>query len=182
MKIVANKIDYLTDSKGNMVLSLTINGFHNQHVARLGIAELQHKDVIAVEIKEHLQSRSYEQNRLMWDLISKIAIAQSGVAYQEEQWRVYGELLVRANVKREIVRCMVKAKDILDQNFRAVIEIPNSDKKTTQGEITKAYWVYYGSSKFSTKEMTQLIELALETCAELGIYDSEIAQIKGEIR
>jgi hypothetical protein len=30
--------------------------------------------------------------------------------------------------------------------------------------------------------MTQLIELALETCAELGIYDSEIAQIKGEIR
>jgi hypothetical protein len=77
---------------------------------------------------------------------------------------------------------MVKAKDILEQNFRAVIEIPNSDKKTTQGEITKAYWVYYGSSKFSTKEMTQLIELALETCAELGIYDSEIAQIKGEIR
>ncbi len=182
MKIVANKIDYLTDSKGNLVISLTVTGFNNQHIARLGITELQHKDLIAVEIKEHLQSRSYEQNKLMWALISKIAIAQSGVAYQDEQWRVYGELLVKANVKREMVRCMVKAKDILDQNFRAVIEIPNSDKKTTQGEITKAYWVYYGSSKFNTKEMTQLIELALETCAELGIYDSEIAQIKGELR
>lgn len=181
MKIVANKVSYLIDSNGDLIVQLVVKGYHNHQIARVGVSELQHKYLLAVEIKEHRKARTYEQNNLLWALVSKIAMKQSGVAYQDEQWRVYGELLVRANVKREIVRCMVKAKDILEQNFRAVIEIPNSDKKTTQGEITKAYWVYYGSSKFTTAEMTQLIELALDTCAELGIYDSEIAKIKGDI-
>jgi hypothetical protein len=81
---------------------------------------------------------------------------------------VYGTLLQRANIKREYIRTLVQARDILEQSFRAVLEVPNS-RKIENGKETVGFWVYYGSSTFDTREMTQLIEVALDIATEVGI-------------
>jgi hypothetical protein len=51
-----------------------------------------------------------------------------------------------------------------------VLEVPNS-RRIENGKETAGYWVYYGSSKFNTKEMTELIEIALDLASELGVED-----------
>jgi chitinase len=81
---------------------------------------------------------------------------------------IYGNLLQRANIKREYIRTLEQAVNILKDSFRAVIEVPNS-RKIENGKETVGYWVYYGSSKFDTKEMTELIDIALDTATEVGI-------------
>ena len=42
------------------------------------------------------------------------------------------------------------------------------------------YQYFIGSSKFNTKEMTELIESVLDKLAELGVYDSEIEVARSE--
>ena len=37
------------------------------------------------------------------------------------------------------------------------------------GKETVGYWIYYGSSKFNTKEMTEMINIAEDMATQLGI-------------
>jgi hypothetical protein len=110
---------------------------------------------------------------MLWGIITNISDQVNNSHREEDLLNIYSTLLQRANIKREYIRTLPQAKHILDDSFRAVLEVPNS-RRIENGKETVGYWVYYGSSKFNTKEMTELIEIALDLASELGVdYDTK---------
>ena len=61
-------------------------------------------------------------------------------------------------------------EDALRKTFRGVRFIR---KQEVNGKESNIYKVYLGSSKMNTKEMTELLDITLQVCAELGIPTME---------
>jgi hypothetical protein len=161
------KIDMMTRPNGDVVLELTVDGYYNMRKATQLYNDLKDKEIHAT-LKEFKSSRSIDQNDMLWAIITQISDKVNGSHQEQDLMNIYGTLLQRANIKREYIRTLVQAKGILEQSFRAVIEVVNS-RKIENGKETVGFWVYYGSSTFDTKEMTQLIDVALDTATEVGI-------------
>lgn len=154
-------------SNGEIELTLVIDGYYNKRKAQIVYNELKDKEINAI-LKEFKSQRSLEQNEMLWGIIRQISDKVNHSHREEDLVNIYATLLQRANIKREYVRTLPQAENILKDNFRAVMEVPNS-RKIENGKETVGYWVYYGSSKFNTKEMTELIDIALDLATEVGI-------------
>ena len=152
---------------GDIELTLTVDGYYNKRKAKELYNQLQDKEVTAI-LKEFKSSRSIEQNDMLWGIITQISDKVNHSHREEDLMNIYSTLLQRANIKREYIRTLPQAENILKDSFRAVLEVPNS-RKIENGKETVGYWVYYGSSKFDTKEMTELIDIALDLATEVGI-------------
>jgi len=161
------KIEMGWNFEGDVELKLTVDGYYNKRKAKQIYEDLKDKKVKAI-LKEAKSNRSIEQNEMLWGIIRQISDKVNHSHREEDLINIYSTLLQRANIKREYVRVLPKAVHILKDSFRAVMEVPNS-KRTENGKETVGYWVYYGSSKFNTKEMSELIELALDLAMEVGI-------------
>ena len=161
------KIEMGWNFEGDVELKLTVDGYYNKRKAKQIYEDLKDKKVKAI-LKEAKSNRSIEQNEMLWGIIRQISDKVNHSHREEDLINIYSTLLQRANIKREYVRVLPKAVHILKDSFRAVMEVPNS-KRTENGKETVGYWVYYGSSKFNTKEMSELIELALDLATEVGI-------------
>ena len=114
-----------------------------------------------VEIKEPKSKRSLEQNRMLWQLIHSIA-----KKHHQDDMEVYCALLERADAKSEYIITAFDMEDDLRKCFRGVRFIR---KQEVNGKECNIYKVYIGSSKMNTKEMTELLDITLQMCAELGI-------------
>lgn len=152
---------------GEIEFTFVIDGYYNKRQALTLYNALKDKET-TVKVNEYKDKRSHDQNEMLWAIITQISDKVNGSHQEQDLLNTYGMLLQRANVKREYVRTLSQAEDILKQSFRAVIEVPNS-RKIENGKETVGFWVYYGSSSFNTKEMTQLIEVALDIATEVGI-------------
>lgn len=170
MKIVSNSI---IRQGRTIVIETDLSEYHIQKL----IQEISHIEKYEITIKQHKESRSIKQNKLLWAIIERISDEVNGSHREDDIWNVYKELLRRANVKYEIVAAERKAKVILEQHFRYVEELPNS-MVTEKGKTLIAFRCYIGSSKFNTKEMTELIEAVKDYAAEYGIIDNEIALLE----
>ena len=157
----------MTRPNGDVVLELTVDGYYNMRKATQLYNDLKDKEIHAT-LKEFKSSRSIDQNDMLWAIITQVSDKVNGSHQEQDLMNVYGTILQRANIKREYIRTLVQARDILEQSFRAVLEVPNS-RKIENGKETVGFWVYYGSSTFDTREMTQLIEVALDIATEVGI-------------
>ena len=122
-----------------------------------------------VEIKEPKSKRSLEQNKMLWQLIHSIA----NKTHQDDM-EVYCALLERADALSDYIITAYDMEDDLRKCFRGVRFIRKQD---VNGKECNIYKVYIGSSKMDTKEMTELLDITLQMCAELGIptemYDYE---------
>lgn len=152
---------------GDVEITFTIDGYYNKRKALTLYNELKDKE-LTVKVSEYKDKRSLDQNEMLWAIITQISDKVNHSHQEQDLLNIYSAILQRANVKREYIRTLPQAEDILKQSFRAVIEVPNS-RKVENGKETVGYWVYYGSSKFNTKEMSQLIEVALDIATEVGI-------------
>jgi len=177
--IVAEQIRYSVNEDGDVELTFTIKGYNNKRIAQKMVAGLKGKK-IEVKAKEHRTQRSIEQNDMFWALVGKISDHVNGSHREPDMLRTYGWILKQANIKRDYVRILEQAKHILEDNFRAVIEVPDSRRKEPNGSETVGFWVYHGSSTFNTKEMSDLIDNALDICTEQGIDDHEIETIRSQ--
>ena len=121
------------------------------------------------EVKEPKSKRSLEQNKMLWQLIHTIAKKQ-----QQDDMEVYCALLERADALSDYIITAYDMEDDLRKCFRGVRFVR---KQEVNGKECNIYKVYIGSSKMDTKEMTELLEITLQVCAELGIpteiYDYE---------
>ena len=79
---------------------------------------------------------------------------------------LYIDVLEKASAKYEFLLVLPEAIEKLKQNFRAVKTLEYRDYNGKQMAVVK---VFYGSSKFNTKEMSILIDKALQIASELGI-------------
>lgn len=182
-RFVANNVYGWRNEDGNTVVSFVVTS-ENAQAAMMAIQELKPKDLIEVVAKENKESRTLKQNRLFWALVSKISDVINGSHTKEDEEKIYADILVMANVKRELMAVLPEVIDIMKPHFRAVI--PTGQKVITLNEKTKksntlsTCWFYLGSSTFTTKEMHDLIEITMDYAASLGIKDSELKSMEDE--
>ena len=106
-----------------------------------------------------------------------MAEAMSGNKRRVSSEECYCIMLEEANVKYDYMLALPEAEDMLRKTFRAIRKL---DEREVNGKKLNMYQYFIGSSKFNTKEMTELIEATLDKLAELGIYDSEIELARKE--
>lgn len=114
-----------------------------------------------VEVKQPKSKRTLEQNKLLWRLIHLIA-KETG----EDDMDVYCACLERADALSDYIITAYDMEDELRKCFRGVKFMR---KQEVNGKECNIYKVYIGSSKMDTKEMTELIDITQNLCAELGI-------------
>lgn len=125
------------------------------------LLELDAEKKYLFTIKEPHQKRSLAQNRYLWKLVHLIAKE----TYQDD-YEIYCAMLERANALSDYVITAYDMEDTLRKHFRGVRFIRKQD---VNGKECHIYKVYIGSSKMNTKEMTELIDTALQICSELLI-------------
>ena len=129
------------------------------------LLKLDMDKVFTVEIKEPKSKRSLEQNKMLWQLIHSIAKKQN-----QDDMEVYCALLERADALSDYIITAYDMEDDLRKCFRGVRFVR---KQEVNGKECNIYKVYIGSSKMDTKEMTELLDITLQVCAELGIPTME---------
>ncbi len=125
------------------------------------IAELDSNRLYIIDIKEQKSQRSLQQNKMLWKLIHLIAKKQN-----QDDMEVYCTLLERADAKSDYVLAKPETEDYMRKIFRGVKFIRQQE---VEDEIFNVYKVYLGSSKMTTKEMTELLNITIQLCSELRI-------------
>ena len=125
------------------------------------LLKLDMDKLFVCEVKEPKSKRSLQQNRMLWQLIHSIAKEQ-----HQDDMEVYCALLERADALSDYIITAYEMEDELRKCFRGVRFIRKQD---VNGKECNIYKVYIGSSKMDTKEMTELLDIAIQLCAELGI-------------
>lgn len=130
------------------------------------LMEMDLTKVYVVDIKEYRHKRSIEQNKKLWYLIHKIAKTTSS-----DDMQVYCGILEKADVKSDYLITAINMENELKKSFRAVKFIRMQE---VNGKECYVYKVYIGSSKLDTKEMSELLDIVLNICGELGIEEEQI--------
>ncbi len=178
-KFVADKTYRMTDENNNLVISYVVSGF-DKNAALLAFDETKQSDKkLEIEVKPYRSKRSLEQNRLLWVLLGKMAMAMSGRKNKVSSEECYAIMLEEANVSYDYLLGLPEAEPMLKQSFRVVRKV---GERVVNGKTLNIYQYFIGSSKFDTQEMTGLIESVLDKLAELGVYDSEIELARSEYR
>lgn len=125
------------------------------------LLKLEMDKLYICEIKQPKSQRSLQQNKLLWKLVHNIAKA----TYQDDM-DVYCGILEKADALSDYVITAIEMEDALRKSFRGVKFIR---KQEVNGKECYVYKVYIGSSKMDTKEMTELLDITLQICGELGI-------------
>lgn len=114
-----------------------------------------------VSIKEPTNKRSLQQNKMLWSLIHSIAKSTN-----QQDNDVYCALLEKADALSDYIITAVEMEDALRKSFRGIKFMRMQE---VNGKDCYIYKVYLGSSKMNTKEMTELLETAIQIASELEI-------------
>lgn len=123
--------------------------------------------VITVE-REH-KSRSLNQNRLMWVLLTIMADAynggKAGGIHPED---CYAEMLEEYGLEYDFLELPRAAVPILRNTYRLVriVELLDNDRCTVKASM--------GSSSFSAEQMTAFIDGIFDRLAEMGVNDPRV--------
>jgi len=177
-KFKANKITKMTDDEGNVIVSLIVSGY-DKHIAEMAYREIKDNGDFLVEMKKQKSSRSLDQNAMFWALATKIALETTGTKTRESVENAYCDLLEEANVASEFLLALPETEERLRKTFRV---IRRRGEREMNGKPMIVYQYWLGSSKFDTAQMTELIEVALDRCADLGIVDTETELIRNEYK
>ena len=115
------------------------------------------------ELKEYHPKRSNDQNRLMWELISKI---QDYIKKPRED--IYRDYIKDIGVM-EIVPVKIEAITRFQEVWKEKGIGYFSEVTSSKLKGYKNLRLYFGSSSYDTKEMSKLIDLIIQDCESLGI-------------
>lgn len=129
------------------------------------LKKLDMNKLFQVEVKEPKSKRSLEQNKLLWELVHKIAKATC-----QDDMEIYCTALERADALSDYVITATDMETALRKSFRGVKFVRMQEVNNKECYV---YKVYLGSSKMSVKEMTELLEIIFQMCSELKIPTME---------
>ena len=112
--------------------------------------------------------RSLAQNRYLWELLGQISVKENG--NRADDVEIYCQLVEQAGVKCEYLLALPQAEERLRSVFRVVKAV---DDREYNGQLMIVFKCFYGSSKMNTKEMSMLIDKAIER-AEMDGIDTEV--------
>ena len=117
-----------------------------------------------IEIKECKKKRSLDANAYYWVLVHKIA-EEANV----EVTTVYREHIKEIGGNNEIVCVMNQAVDMFVDVWESKGLGWQTELMPSKLEGCTNIVCYYGSSMYDTRQMSRLIELAIQDCKEYGI-------------
>ena len=149
-------------------LTMNLNGTQNvtieiQSDFRTTYEELKNDD-IEVEIKKYSKRRSMDANNLAWGLIDQIA-AKTGIKKTE----VYRNAIRDIGGVSDIVCVQNVAVDKLCSGWTHKGLGWQAEKEPSKLPGCTNVVLYYGSSVFTTKQMSALIDSLIQDCESLGI-------------
>ncbi len=158
MRIIATKHRQWKNDNGVGYVTFRVygQGYYQQ------LKHIEVDDKLSIDVEKAKGRRTLEQNRKMWALINDIDKATNGYL-SNDPMGIYINALREAGAKHVTVIAMTEAEKDLKKVFRAVefLQPVEGDKAV--------YRCYPGSSTFTTKEMSDLIEVLLNMAADAGL-------------
>ena len=130
-----------------------------------------------VEFKKYRSERTILQNSALWFLLTKLSLAMNGSKDKTSVEETYCLILEEANIDYETICAIPGAKESLRNAYRTIRKM---DEIYIDGIDYDVYQCFKGSSKYDTKQMTELIESVLMKLDELGVNDTEIQKFRGD--
>lgn len=159
--IISGKYDRTLKDKSNSIVSFVVPNYQSE-------LNLNSDQVYKIEITEIKSKRSLWQNKLCWALIDKIAKHEGMMDID-----VYCQIIELAKIRTEFIETIPEAIERLSRAFRVVKVLEH--RVSQKGSKTVLLKLYYGSSTFDTKEMSDFIEQLLNYASQIGIDVSEYA-------
>lgn len=127
--------------------------------------------MVEIEIKPVRDKRTLDQNRLMWALLNKLALAMNGGTpggVTAEQ--CYLDLLAEFGAEVETWRVPVKALPALRNTYRVVQMVELLDDGYCMARLG------LGSSSFDRQQMHDFLERIFDRLSEAGVDDAETTE------
>ena len=152
---------------GRLVVSFIVDQNHEGKTIN-ELQDLQNVERLAIDAKKYREHRSLDANAYCWQLIDKIA-KKLGV----DKWTWYLHCIREYGVFQDL-KIAPEAVFILQRYFRYIEPFndgygANSDGSEGNEEELITVRCYFGSSKYDSKEMSDLIEGVVREAQELGI-------------
>nr|DAZ46456.1 MAG TPA: protein NinB [Caudoviricetes sp.] len=168
---------YMPDKSpgGGGLENLTVDNAYLLEAQRLH-AELERRArgqplCVEVDIRPVKNKRTLDQNRLMWALLNRLALALSGDTpggVTAEQ--CYLDLLAEFGAEVETWRVPVKALPALRNTYRVVQMVELLDNGYCMARLG------LGSSSFDRQQMHDFLERIFDRLAEAGVDDAETTE------
>lgn len=176
MKAISNKIRVSYDELNQTELTFVLAGGKNQ--AQGDIDDLRgilaKSKLISLEAKQYRPKRSLDSNGYMWLLLGEMA-----AILHTNKDELYLEILSRYGVFTHVI-----VKENIAERVKAEWKTTRElGEVTINGKTGIQLQCFFGSSTYSTKEMSVLIDGVVSECKELGISTMlpvEIERLKGE--
>lgn len=120
---------------------------------------------LTLSITDKKESKTLQQNRYAWKLISMIDKKING--YKSDEMTLYKTILQQANIDPIYLEGLQATQTALEQTFR-VVEVIES-RTSQKGVETLLFKCYKGISLLTKEEMSDLIEVILQYCQEYEI-------------
>lgn len=175
-KFIAEKTFRMTNENNDLVISYVVHGLEKD-AALLAYEETRNSEKkLEVEVKPYRSKRSLEQNKLLWVLLGKLAMAMSGKKNKVSSEEAYAIMLEEANVSYDYLLALPEAEPMLKKSFRVVRKM---GERKVNGKTLNVYQYFIGSSKFDTQEMTELIA---PRCVARNVMQEEARQAARRVR
>lgn len=151
----------------------------SEHMSKLAQEELKDGKTYVMDLAEEKVKRSDPQNRLLWALLTKLSQGVNGNrARFADTWKLYIDMLRKYGTTVKVA-VVPEARRDLARTFRSVLILGHQEEN---GRVLDICECVIGSSKYTTREFSVLVEGILDELAALGIYDSEIAELTEEYK
>jgi hypothetical protein len=136
------------------------------------IASLKDDIPYVITIKEHKKKRSKDANAYFWEFCGKLA-AKTRIPRE----KIYRDLIKEIGDNHEMVCVQDKAVDSLIAGWGhnglgwIAEKVPSKIKGCTNVIL------YYGSSTYSTEQMSRLIDLLLQECEQQDIDTTPLREL-----
>lgn len=157
----------LQDEDGNLTLTVSVHRDSKWTVRQIVADMKKTGKVLSAEIRTRANRRTLMQNNLLWALLEIMALADNGGRTGDTTaWDCYCDMIEKYGAKYEYMMCLPEALEGLREQFRALRVVERREYGSKEMLVCKCF---YGSSKFDTKEMTQLIDGVFDRLAEMGV-------------
>lgn len=119
-----------------------------------------------IEFRKYRKGRSLDQNAYFWKLVAEIAKKEDGDLKNKDD--LYSHLLMMSGAKYEVVYLEEEALESL-KRFEVIRHCKIVKRQVIGNKAMVMAFLFYGSSKFDTKEMSDLIDTTLRYAAEVGV-------------
>jgi hypothetical protein len=120
------------------------------------------------ELKEYKDSKTKKQNRYVWGLLGKIALAENGRRSKDDDVEIYCNALEEANIKYIVKPVEIEVYEMLkkSEKIRAIRILQTRIADGVKFYICK---IYDGTSKFNTQEEYQFLQYLRDRATSCGI-------------